>query len=101
MDTINVKTVAGSMLPVENGRGYVGYAPCAPDDPDADQVIPGVTGLKRSRAPFTVPNTVYYRRAIACGDLVETRDAPAQLPAREAPAHLPDDASTQPSDSEV
>lgn len=69
-DTLSVLTVAGSVLPLERGRGYVGYTQCAADDPDADVVIEGVCGLKRTLTAVDVPNTLYYRRALGCGDLL-------------------------------
>jgi hypothetical protein len=74
-DMIKVRTVAGRLCPVENGRGHVGHRQVALADESADHVIKGVCGLKRSTDVVEVPNTVYYRRAIECGDLDRADEA--------------------------
>lgn len=71
-DTLRVRAVEGRLFPWENNarRGHVGWSP-TPEGEDFDHEIPDVVKLTRSDEPIEVPNTVYYRRGIADGDLEE------------------------------
>ena len=66
-DMIKVRAVPGLLCPLENARGHVGWR-AAQAGEEADHAIPGIAGLKRIDGDVEVPNTVYYRRAIECGD---------------------------------
>lgn len=76
-EMIRVGAVEGRMCPFEGARpGYVGYR-VAKDGEDAEHSIPA--RLKGKPAPIhlvrivggvEVPNTVFYRRALDCGDIV-------------------------------
>lgn len=91
-DMIKVRAVPGLMLPYEAPRaGHVGYR-AATKDETPDHVIPctlivdGKTvradkPLKRVDEDVEVPNTVYYRRGLADGDIVK---AEAVLPMKSA-----------------
>lgn len=84
-DTLKVRAVEGRLCSYEGPRvGYVGWS-AADDSEHAEHVIPDVVRLKRSVEAVDVPNTVYYRRALACGDLeaadeVEESTEEAPLP---------------------
>lgn len=105
-EMIKVRAVPGRLCPQEgNDRGHVGYRP-ATDDEEADHVIPCGTvvvnnrsvradkRLKRIEEAVEVPNTVFYRRAIACGDIV--RDD--QLVTKNALVTAPEKAAALPAD---
>jgi hypothetical protein len=69
-DTLRVRAVEGRLLQWEGDahRGYVGWS-TAPAGEAFDHEIDGVVKLSMSEAPLDVPNTIYYRKALACGDL--------------------------------
>jgi hypothetical protein len=69
-DTLRVRAVEGRLLQWEGDahRGYVGWS-TAPAGEAYDHEIDGVVKLSMSEAPVDVPNTIYYRKALSCGDL--------------------------------
>lgn len=109
-EKIKVRVVPGRVCPLEGSeRGYVGYRPAEPDE-EAHHVIPCgtiVVSNKRVSADkrfariddaVEVPNTVFYRKAIACGDLVRddqlvTKNALVQAPEKDA--ELTEDAAPE------
>lgn len=86
-DTIKVRAVEGRLCPVENGRGHVGYKPATGDD-TVHHSIGDVVDLTRSAEPVEVPNTVFYRRAVACGDLEAVEETPVRNALRRAPSEV-------------
>jgi hypothetical protein len=87
-DTIKVRAVEGRLCPYEGSTrvGHVGWQSAA--ESEADHVIPGVGAFKRSTDPIDVPNTVYYRLAVACGDLEAVEETPVRNALRRAPSEV-------------
>lgn len=83
-DTLKVRAVEGRMCPFESPRvGHVGYSVAGKDD-TVHHSIGDVVNLTRSSEPVEVPNTVYYRKAVTCGDLEQAQDAPVRREALRA-----------------
>lgn len=54
--------------------GFVGYARAEGDPEEDDHVVPGGPRYRVTGEPEQVANTVYYRRALARGDLEAAED---------------------------
>lgn len=80
-DELNVRPKSGIRFPRERPHGgFVGYELATGDPQDEDYVIPGGPRYRLKAEAERVPSTVYYRRAIARGDL---EDADAHAPGPE------------------
>lgn len=86
-NTLKVRAVEGRLCPHEYSRSFVGYRAAAESD-DVAHVIPVAGGelrFARSDDAVEVPNNIYYRRAIAVGDLEQVNDEPARKTPSSAP----------------
>lgn len=94
-DELNVRPKSGIRFPRERPHGgFVGYELAAGEPQDDDYVIPGGPRYRLKAEPERVPSTVYYRRAIARGDLedADARDeAPESDDDESDPGDPPDD----------
>lgn len=70
VDQIRVRPKPGTAFPrAAPAGGFVGYALASGEPGPDDYVMPGGPRYRPKDEPETVPNTVYYRRALARGDL--------------------------------
>jgi hypothetical protein len=75
-EQIQVRAKPGIAFPrAAPGFGFVGYEPASGKEQPDDHTMPGGPRYRPTRVAESVPNSVYYRRAIARGDL-ERGDGP-------------------------